>query len=91
MCFYYFKCVVDFWTNQTILKLTYCNLHHHLVSLNIKKMIKNVPTHQPPKKQVQLQSMFLNNLIPYCIIQPNQWLQSYVCFIPYIHHQDLDF
>ena len=36
MYFYDFKCVVDFWTNQTILKLTYCNLHHHFVSLNIK-------------------------------------------------------
>ena len=24
---------LDFWTNQTMLKLTYCNLHHHLVLL----------------------------------------------------------
>jgi hypothetical protein len=23
----------EFWTNQTMLKLTYCNLHHHLVLL----------------------------------------------------------
>ena len=29
-----FKCFFYFWTNQTMLKLTYCNLHHLLVLLN---------------------------------------------------------
>ena len=33
MYFYDLKCVFEFWTNQTMLKLTYCNLHHHLVLL----------------------------------------------------------
>ena len=33
-CFYMILNVFfDFWTSQTILKLTYCNLHHHLVLL----------------------------------------------------------
>ena len=35
-CFYEFNVFsLDFWTDQTVLKLTHCNLHHHLVLLKL--------------------------------------------------------
>ena len=35
-------CCFDVWTNQTMLKSTYCNLHHHFVLLIMRLPMKGL-------------------------------------------------
>ena len=67
--FYEFNVFFDFWINQTMLKLTYCNLHHHLVLLTL--YFHDISIIFPP--------------ISHCILNPySRTFVATVCAVPHV-------